>query len=44
MTYTKQIAKIVRDYDNKCENLNDRMISRENLMSQIDSKKGRKPE
>lgn len=44
MTYTKQIAKIVRDYDNKYENLNDRMIFRENLMSQIDSKKGRKPE
>lgn len=48
MTYPKVISEILRDYvqcyDNKREHLNDRMISRENLMGHIDSKKGRKPE
>ena len=41
MTYRKQIAETIIETDNNCENLNDKIISRENLLGHIDSKKGR---
>ena len=36
MTYRKQIAETIIETDNNCENLNDKIISRENLLGHID--------